>query len=720
MKVRSISGIVAFLLLATTLSAQVLVTNVVPPLGGHGETVFIKIYGGGFLPGGHPPASLSVKFNQTLSTAGPSAVVADNEIDISDVPAAATSGFIGVSINGGAFKLSPQPFIIVPTNMPYATNFSPTYENGADVIITGVHFQTANLTNVTFNGVRSASYFKNSDNKITVSVPAGAATGPFILQSQLGVTHNLSTLTNVITTATNFFIQPVITSFSPASGRAGTNVVLTGTNFFGISGITFGTVPATDLTISNNGTIRVTVPVGVSTGKISISPPNGTALSTETSTNDFKILPSIDSFSPNIGPTNTVITVLGSGLNEKSPHPDVTVGGGAAVTFGTISPGTLSFNVPANATSGPITVTTTNGSVTSSQVFYLPAAITNIAPTNGGIGTLVHISGNNFTNASAVAFNGITTSFVVTNNNHIGAVAPLGVTSGTISVATPFGMTNSAGLFYIAPTITDFTPTHGIPGTRVTINGTSFTNATAVAFNGTPAASFIVTNNGTLSAVVPDNVTSGKITVTAPGGTGQSATDFTLDTADLSIKVSDAPDPVFVGSNLVYSIVVTNAGPATALNVRFTNTLSQSVMLKSATISQGTLTTNSFPIVGSLGDMANQSSATISLTVTPLFSGMITNVASVGSDSIDQNTANNTATTATTVLPFPFLSITNLMSNDLVKISWPAPLSNFTLQFAGDLTNTWTNDTTPRTVSGTNISVIETTIGTARFYRLTN
>jgi uncharacterized repeat protein (TIGR01451 family) len=334
----------------------------------------------------------------------------------------------------------------------------------------------------------------------------------------------------------------------------------------------------------------------------------------------------------------------------------------------------------------------------------------------------VHISGNNLTNVSSVAFNGITTSDFVTNNNHISAIAPLGVTSGTISVTTPGGTTNSSQLFYVAPTISDFSPTHGLPGLRVTINGTSFTNASAVAFNGTPADSFIVTNNSTLSAVVPTNFTTGKITVTAPGGTGQSVNDFALDTADLSITASNAPDPVFVGSNLVYTIVITNAGPITALNVRLTNTLPSSVGLKSASTTVGTLATNSAPlIIGTLGDLANQGSATIQLTVAPTTPGLITNTASVGSDSIDLNTANNTVNTSTTVWPLPFLSITNLMTNDLVQITWPAPLSSFTLQSTTNLSpSTWTVDSTARTVTGTNISVIETTIGTARFYRLTN
>src|SRR6185437_9604019 len=101
-----------------------------------------------------------------------------------------------------------------------------------------------------------------------------------------------------------------ITNFSPASGRANTNVILTGTNFIGCSGITFGGVTANDFTISNNNTIRVSVPQGASSGKIVLAPPSGTLLGIAQTTNDFKILPSILNFAPGAGVTNTLVTVF--------------------------------------------------------------------------------------------------------------------------------------------------------------------------------------------------------------------------------------------------------------------------------------------------------------------------------------------------------------------------------------------------------------------------
>jgi len=128
------------------------------------------------------------------------------------------------------------------------------------------------------------------------------------------------------------------------------------------------------------------------------------------------------------------------------------------------------------------------------------------------------------------------------------------------------------------------------------------------------------------------------------------------------------------------------------------------------------------PLTGSLGTLNIQSAATILLTVKPTASGLITNSASVGTDSLDSNSANNNLSIVATVWPLPFLSITNLMSNNLVQIKWPAPLSNFTLQFRTDLSSSvsWTNNTAPKIISGTNVTVIDTNVGTPKFFRLTN
>jgi hypothetical protein len=84
--------------------------------------------------------------------------------------------------------------------------------------------------------------------------------------------------------------------------------------------------------------------------------------------------------------------------------------------------------VPAGTTNAPITVSTGDAFSTSSQMFYVPAAIVSIAPSNSPAGSMITIKGNNFSGALGMSFNGTpTSSFVVSNNATIGAVVPPGV-----------------------------------------------------------------------------------------------------------------------------------------------------------------------------------------------------------------------------------------------------------------------------------------------------
>ena len=76
-----------------------------------------------------------------------------------------------------------------------------------------------------------------------------------------------------------------------------------------------------------------------------------------------------------------------------------------------------------------------------------------------------------------------------------------------------------------ALSVASFSPAAGPAGTAVVISGTGFTGATAVSFNGTPAASFTVDSNTQITATVPAGAIEGPISVTN-NGTVNSNTSF--------------------------------------------------------------------------------------------------------------------------------------------------------------------------------------------------
>jgi uncharacterized repeat protein (TIGR01451 family) len=123
---------------------------------------------------------------------------------------------------------------------------------------------------------------------------------------------------------------------------------------------------------------------------------------------------------------------------------------------------------------------------------------------------------------------------------------------------------------------------------------------------------------------------------------------------DLSASMSNAPDPVFVGENTVYTTVVKNNSTVLgATGVTLTDTLPASFTFVSATTTQGSLVTPPLGSTGvltaNIGSLAIGATATVSVTVKTTASGVQTNTAQVSGNEGDPVAANNTAAQATTV-----------------------------------------------------------------------
>ncbi len=687
---------------APRLAGNPVITNFTPAYAAYGDPNHVFIYGMGLYPGS--TGTLTVLFGNTQDTLAKA--VADYEIQ-AEVPAAAPAGpcTITVFVNGASAS-SLNDFVVVGPG-PYVDSFSPYVGAGGNVVtLTGDHFLT--VTSVTFAGLAGTSLFAQSTDNLQVTTPSGVTSGPIQVNSPSGS----------YTTLSNFFVPPVITGFAPNGGRPGTNVVLSGVNLLGALGVLVNGVAA-DFTVSNNTSLQFTVPAGASTGPVRINAPAGSF----TTASDFLLLPSIYSFYPTAGPPSTAVTILGASF--AAGIPAVRFNGVPATLQAGYSDTQLTTVVPSGATTGPISVTTTNGTGTSTALFYLPPVVSGFSPTASAAGTWITISGTNFIGTSAVSFNGTPAlAFAVTNNLTLGAQVPVNAVTGPISVTAPAGTANSALSFYGPPAIYSFNPTHGAEGTVVTVLGMNFLGTTNVQFNGVTASAFTVSNNTTLAATAPAEASTGPITVAGPGGTATSSANFVVDNSDLAVSVAVTPSLVLAGSNLVYTIAVTNLGPAAAPDVVLVDTPSPLCTVLSSLPSQGQAQWNPPTLVATLGTLAVGGSATVALTVrAPTAPATLTNAASVSAGDNDPVPSNNSATNLTQVLPLPLLAIQS-SSNHEVLVSWPINLSSFMLQFnSGLATNlTWSNLTvTPVAITnaqGARYSVTDTNSNPARFYRL--
>ena len=73
--------------------------------------------------------------------------------------------------------------------------------------------------------------------------------------------------------------------------------------------------------------------------------------------------------------------------------------------------------------------------------------------------------------------------------------------------------------------------------------------------------------------------------------------------ADIQVTKTDSPDPVNGNANLSYTIVVTNAGPSDAQNVKLSDTVPANTTFVSFTAPAGW--TNTTPAVGAMGNVTS-------------------------------------------------------------------------------------------------------------------
>ena len=400
------------------------------------------------------------------------------------------------------------------------TGFSPSFGQPGNVItVNGSGLSGATLVKLNNFAPTPADFTIVSDSQLQFVVPLGATSGP--LEVDVG--------SSPLTSPSSFLVAPVITGFSPSTGTAPTIVSIQGANF-----VTNGTIvvfSGTNASVSGSVValteVVVTVPAGAANGPITVI----TSAGTNVSTNSFitSSAPTITGFSPAAAAIGAAVVINGG--NFFTP---VTVKfNGATAVASIVSTSQLNATVPSGATSGDISVTTADGSVTNTNEFFtgIGPIVTDFSPTIGTTNTPVTIDGLNLASATSVTFNGKTATITGDSSGQIQVYPPPGSGAGPIKVTTAKGSFTTSTNFTnaTAPLVTDFTPVLGAAGTNVTIDGLNLAGVGSVTFNGV-SASFSETGAGgtQISAKVPAGASTGAIKVTAGSSSYITSSNFTV------------------------------------------------------------------------------------------------------------------------------------------------------------------------------------------------
>ena len=332
-----------------------------------------------------------------------------------------------------------------------------------------------------------------------------------------------------------------------------------------------------------------------------------------------------------------------------------TLAAGASPTF------TLVVHVSAGTTSG----TTITNNATASSTTTDPGVFSNTGTATTGVSTSADLEVTK-TDLPDPVTAGANLTYTVTITNHgpsdaqsIGLSDTLPAGTTFVSTTTPAGWTR-----------TDSVPVGGtgtLTFTKTTLtNGTSSVFTIVVHVNANVASGTTITNNAV-----------GSTTTTDPGGfsnTGTATTNVQT-RADLEVTKTDSPDPVTAGSNLTYTITLTNHGPSDAQTVQVSDTLPAGTTFVSLSAPGGWSCTT--PAVGS-GGTVTCSISTLSAGAAPVFTlvvnvgagvadnTVLSNSATATSATTDPNPGNETGTATTTVKKGADLQVTKTESSDPV------------------------------------------------------
>lgn len=322
--------------------------------------------------------------------------------------------------------------------------------------------------------------------------------------------------------------SPQILKVIPKQAGAGKRIKLEGSYLNEVTKVEFKSPDqpdpvAAEFTKINADTLAVFVPEGLSEDAADI---RIFSTSGQSEPAAFTVLPAphITNFTPESGGIGTVVQIAGDGF----AYLETVMFGELAGDILSASGALIEVRVPEEAVSDTIFVFTGGGKAKTSKKFgIIPKPVINsLDKTVGGTGTVVAITGENFTGALEVRFGNTVAPITSNTGTVIKTQVPAGASSGKVSVTTPAGTGLSAVDFMIqgGPLISAFTPASGNTGTVIIVSGLNLSTVTSARVGLKDLKIDSKTDTEITLEVLAGSVT-GTLSVGSPGGTFQT-TDF--------------------------------------------------------------------------------------------------------------------------------------------------------------------------------------------------
>ncbi len=303
---------------------------------------------------------------------------------------------------------------------------------GASVRLIGSGFNPTVDGNTVRLGDRRCAVRSASPTELTVEVPARAQSGSFVAA--------VAGRGEVVSPPFRAVYPPVVKSFSPREGFAGTEVTVRGENLgetLAGTQVALSGVAAQVLSVTP-AELRFAVPDGASSGAVQVTVAgSGTAGTAEPFT--VWIPPAVSGFHPTRGAPGTRVTVAGRGFLGDRSKIDVTIGDRRAEVVSATETEVVA-EVPAGAVTGRIVVSIRGrGEARSAGEFAVLARpqVRQVSPNGVPPGGEVTLIGENFGSSASdvtVAFGGVQCVVRAFSSTEIVVVVPVGVERGRFVV----------------------------------------------------------------------------------------------------------------------------------------------------------------------------------------------------------------------------------------------------------------------------------------------